>query len=241
MTRFCLTTHQIWGRVMSRHLTTLGTAYADDAYLMGQIQPTLQALADTVRSFSQDADLEVCLAKCKIYMPGIQIERAQNLIRACGQARAHHSSLTSEGCSPVSGGRTIRLCSSRSWPEADRTRWGPFWEAVFTHQNAAHGIVAVQSPKRCLRGKCLHGWGEADMKEWAVLGSGPRGAPKLPPRYRSAGFSLPLSAGVGPQRPTRRLTHSTIVQSEHLEETSVCDTNFESNTLICFQKTMYFA
>ena len=35
MTRFCITTHQIWGRVMSRHLTTLGTAYADDAYLMG--------------------------------------------------------------------------------------------------------------------------------------------------------------------------------------------------------------
>jgi hypothetical protein len=83
MTRFCLTTHPIWGRVISRHLTTLGTAYADDAYLMGHIQPTLQALADTVRSFRQDADLEVCLAKCTIYMPGIQIEHAHNLIRDC--------------------------------------------------------------------------------------------------------------------------------------------------------------
>jgi len=83
MTRFCLTTHTIWGRVMSRHPTTLGTAYADDAYLMGHIQPTLQALADTVRSFRQDADLEVCLAKCTIYMPGIQIEHAHNLIRDC--------------------------------------------------------------------------------------------------------------------------------------------------------------
>jgi len=31
MTRFCLTTHPIWGHVMSRHLTTFGTAYADDA------------------------------------------------------------------------------------------------------------------------------------------------------------------------------------------------------------------
>ena len=83
MTRFCLTTHTIWVRVMSRHPTTLGTAYADDAYLMGHIQPTLQALADTVRSFRQDADLEVCLAKCTIYMPGIHIERAYNLIRDC--------------------------------------------------------------------------------------------------------------------------------------------------------------
>jgi hypothetical protein len=52
-TRFCITTHQIWSRVMSRHLTTLGSAYDDDAYLMGKIQPTLQALADTVRSFGR--------------------------------------------------------------------------------------------------------------------------------------------------------------------------------------------
>ena len=29
------------------------------------------------RSFRQDADLEVCLDKCTIYMPGIPIERAQ--------------------------------------------------------------------------------------------------------------------------------------------------------------------
>ena len=71
---------------MSRHLTTLGTAYAYDAYLMGQIQPTLQALADTVRSFRQDADLEVCLDKCTMYMPCIQIERAQTLIRECIEA-----------------------------------------------------------------------------------------------------------------------------------------------------------
>ena len=71
---------------MSRHLTTLGSAYADDAYLMGKIQPTLQALADTVRSFRQDADLEVCLDKCTIYMPGIPIERAQTLIRDCIEA-----------------------------------------------------------------------------------------------------------------------------------------------------------
>jgi hypothetical protein len=41
------------------------------------------ALADTVRSFRQDADLEVCLAKCTICMPGIQMERAHQLISEC--------------------------------------------------------------------------------------------------------------------------------------------------------------
>jgi hypothetical protein len=41
------------------------------------------ALADTVRSFRQDADLEVCLDKCIIYMPSIQEDHARQLIREC--------------------------------------------------------------------------------------------------------------------------------------------------------------
>jgi hypothetical protein len=81
MTRFCLTVHTIWGRVLGRHQATLGAAYADDAYLMGRIEPTLMAIADTVRSFRQDADREVCLGKCTIYLPGIPEERANHLIR----------------------------------------------------------------------------------------------------------------------------------------------------------------
>jgi hypothetical protein len=84
MTRFCLTVHPIWGRVLARQSQTLSAAYADDAYLMGQIKPTLLALADTViNSFKQDADLEVCLPKCTIYMPGIPTERARQLIHEC--------------------------------------------------------------------------------------------------------------------------------------------------------------
>jgi hypothetical protein len=50
---------------------------------MGRIESTLMALADTVRSFRQDADLEVCLGKCTIYMQGIPEERAHQLIRDC--------------------------------------------------------------------------------------------------------------------------------------------------------------
>ena len=43
MTRFCLTVHPTWGRVMSRHPETQGAGYADDAYLMGKIKQTLSA------------------------------------------------------------------------------------------------------------------------------------------------------------------------------------------------------
>ena len=50
---------------------------------MGKIEPTLLALAESVRSFKEDADLEVCLGKCTIYMPGIPKERAHQLIRDC--------------------------------------------------------------------------------------------------------------------------------------------------------------
>ena len=83
MTRFCLTVHPNWGRVLSRHSATQGAGYADDAYLMGKIKPTLLALADAVRSFKEDAYLEVCLSKCTIYMPGISKECAHQLIRDC--------------------------------------------------------------------------------------------------------------------------------------------------------------
>jgi hypothetical protein len=64
-------------------MTRFCAAFADDACLMGRIEPTLMALADTVRSFRQDADLEVCLAKCTIYMPGIPKGRAHQLITEC--------------------------------------------------------------------------------------------------------------------------------------------------------------
>jgi hypothetical protein len=64
-------------------METLGAAYADDTYLMGKIQPKLLALADSVSSFRDDTDLEVCLGKCKIYMSGIPKERAHQLILDC--------------------------------------------------------------------------------------------------------------------------------------------------------------
>jgi len=84
MLRFCLTVHPIWGRVLARQSQTLSAAYADGACLMGQIKPTLLALADTViNSFKQDADLEVCLPKCTIYMPGIPEDHACLLISEC--------------------------------------------------------------------------------------------------------------------------------------------------------------
>jgi hypothetical protein len=44
------------------------------------------ALADAVLSFTQDADLEVCLSNCKICMPDVQEERADQLIRASMEA-----------------------------------------------------------------------------------------------------------------------------------------------------------
>ena len=50
---------------------------------MGRIESKLMALADTVRSFRQDADLEVFLNKCTIYMQGIPEERAHHLICDC--------------------------------------------------------------------------------------------------------------------------------------------------------------
>ena len=76
MLRFCCTVQPIWARILERHRAITGAAYADDAYLMGKLKEALFALADAIRSFSNDADLQIQLIKCKIYMPGVPEDRA---------------------------------------------------------------------------------------------------------------------------------------------------------------------
>ena len=83
MLRFCCTVHPIWARILARHRAITGAAYADDAYLMGQLKEALFALADAIGSFSNDADLQIQSTKCKIYMPGVPEDRAHQLIRDC--------------------------------------------------------------------------------------------------------------------------------------------------------------
>ena len=88
MVRFCCTVQPIWARILERHRAINGAAYADDAYLMGKLKEALFALADAISSFSNDADLQIQLTKCKIYMPGVPEDRARQLIRDCIESDA---------------------------------------------------------------------------------------------------------------------------------------------------------
>lgn len=77
------TVQPIWVGVLGRHRDTTCAAYADDAYLMGAFEPTLTVFAAARRTFKQDADLDVRLPKCKIYMPDVTEERARYYITQC--------------------------------------------------------------------------------------------------------------------------------------------------------------
>jgi hypothetical protein len=89
MARFCLTVHPIWGRILARHPASLGTAYAHDTYVTVDIEP---ALADTIRSFKQDATstLKCACLSAKSIIPGMQEERAHQLIRMHIGERVRH-------------------------------------------------------------------------------------------------------------------------------------------------------
>jgi hypothetical protein len=78
--------HPIWGSLLCRHLATQVSVYADDIYLMGKIKLTLLALVDAISSFKEDANLEVYLRKCTIYMSGIPKEHIHQLICDCIKA-----------------------------------------------------------------------------------------------------------------------------------------------------------
>jgi hypothetical protein len=80
MLRFCVTTHPIWARIMNRSPTTQGAAFADDCFLMDTLPQVLRVAADSQKSFSADADLDLQPAKFNIHVKGVSHEHARELI-----------------------------------------------------------------------------------------------------------------------------------------------------------------
>ena len=81
MMLFCMTVHAIWGRTLHRHSTARAAAYADDAYIYDTLHSALKVFVDIRQRLAEDADLHMNLSKCQIYIPGVSLERAHELVR----------------------------------------------------------------------------------------------------------------------------------------------------------------
>ena len=76
-----MTVHPIWGRVLGRHPTAAAAAYADDAYIYDRLHSALKVFVDIRQRLREDADLDMNLSKCQIYIQGVSLERARELVR----------------------------------------------------------------------------------------------------------------------------------------------------------------
>ena len=79
MQNFSMTVHPIWGRVLLCHSTARAVAYADDAYIYDSLHSALKVFVDI--RLVEDANLHMNLSKCQIYIPGVSLERAHELVR----------------------------------------------------------------------------------------------------------------------------------------------------------------
>jgi hypothetical protein len=81
MIRFCATILPIWGRDMARHRQARAVAFADDGYINGEIKACLLILAELKQAFKEDCGLELQLSKCKLYIKGMSLIDARQLVR----------------------------------------------------------------------------------------------------------------------------------------------------------------
>jgi hypothetical protein len=56
---FNLTTHHLWGRVLSKFQETRSITYADDGYIKAKLSVVLQVLTELKSVFKEDDDLEL--------------------------------------------------------------------------------------------------------------------------------------------------------------------------------------
>jgi hypothetical protein len=80
MMRFSLCQHPIWGRVLARHRSARGFAFADDSYIYASLNSALKVLVEIRQRLGEDAKLRFNMSKCKICIPGVSRERARELV-----------------------------------------------------------------------------------------------------------------------------------------------------------------
>jgi hypothetical protein len=59
MQTYSTSTHPIWARIMARSPSTHGVGFADDTFLEDELPQVLRTIADAIKSFRTDADLEM--------------------------------------------------------------------------------------------------------------------------------------------------------------------------------------
>ena len=81
MIRFCATIHPTWGRIMQCHRQACAVAFTEDGYIDGELKECLLILSELKQAFKEDCGLELQLSKCKLYIKGMSLTDARQLVR----------------------------------------------------------------------------------------------------------------------------------------------------------------
>ena len=73
MQTYSASTHPIWTHTMARSPSTHGVGFADDTFLEDELPQVLRTIADAIKSFRTDADLEMQPTKLKIHIKGASL------------------------------------------------------------------------------------------------------------------------------------------------------------------------
>ena len=73
---FCISIHHLWGRVLAKFPEARAVAYADDGYIKAKLSVALQVLAELKRILTEDAGLELNVAKTSVLPKGISQQEA---------------------------------------------------------------------------------------------------------------------------------------------------------------------
>ena len=81
------------GGIMGQYPSARAAAYADDGFVHDTLVTVLRILAALKHAFKEDLDMELTLPKCKVLIPGLSQEDANDAIRSVISSHAELSSL----------------------------------------------------------------------------------------------------------------------------------------------------
>ena len=93
MLNFSHVTHPLWGGIMGQYPSARAAAYADDGFVRDTLLTVLRILAALKHAFKEDLGMELTLPKCKVLIPGLSQEDANDAIRSVISSHAELSSL----------------------------------------------------------------------------------------------------------------------------------------------------
>ena len=109
MMRFCATIHPVWAWVMARHQRARALAFADDGFVRASVVECLHILAELQTAFKDDAKLDICLPKCKLYIKGLTF----STLAEAGVHKAAEADPASRTSSPT------RWCRWKGWSASE--------------------------------------------------------------------------------------------------------------------------